>query len=150
VWDEVNKLQAAFGVASKTMAMSDSFLAQKHRMEEFLERLPYPEGAAGVAVAIADKITAIDLFDKPATCQKVWGRLLTGFILDALEAPAEAGHVERAAVEGMLAGLRNSSWQQAQTVGEGEEYRTESGDGSQASVLTFDGSTVHGSVLVGA
>src|SRR6185295_8329298 len=146
VWNEVDKVQALFSVESETSAMADTFAAQKQRMDEFNERLPYPDGAAGIAVAIGEKLAAVDLFDKPSTCQKVWGRLLTGFILDALEAPAGSGHVEPGAVEEMLVGLRNSSWQQTEAVGEGEEFRTESIEGSQASVLTFDGSVVHESV----
>lgn len=149
VWGEVDKLEASFGVTSKTSAMADSFEAQKEPMEAFASKLPYPEGASGLAVAIGGKVTAVDVFDKPATCQKVWNRLLTGFIMDALVASEESGHLEPAAVEGMLAGLRNSSWQKAQPVGEGEEFRLGSTDGTQASVLTFGGSVVHGSVLVG-
>jgi len=44
------------------------------------------EGATGLAVAIGNKVVALDLFDKPATCRKVWNRLLSGLVLDALEA----------------------------------------------------------------
>ena len=31
------------------------------------------------------KIVAVDMFDKSSTCQKVWNRLMSGYVLDALE-----------------------------------------------------------------
>jgi hypothetical protein len=37
-----------------------------------------------------------------------------------------------------------------QPVGDGEEYRVKSNDGTQASALTFGDSLVHGSLLTGA
>ena len=41
---------------------------------------------SGLAVAVGTKIVAVDLFDKVSTCRKVWDRLLTGYVLEALEA----------------------------------------------------------------
>jgi hypothetical protein len=50
----------------------------------------------------------------------------------------------------MLTALRNSSWEKVEPVGDGEEYRVRSGNGSQASALAFEDSLVHGSLLTGA
>jgi hypothetical protein len=93
---------------------------------------------------------AVDLFDKAVTCRKVWRRLLSGFILDGVARTSEAGQVSRPAVEGTLAALRYSSWEQVQPVGDGEEYRVKSDDGTQASALAFRDALVHGSLLTGA
>ena len=35
-----------------------------------------------MAVAIGEKIVALDVFDKPSTCQKVWDRMLSGVVFD--------------------------------------------------------------------
>jgi hypothetical protein len=50
-------------------------------------------------------------------------------------------------VEKVLKGLGDLSWEPADPVGEGEEYRAESEKGDHASALVFEGALVHGSVL---
>lgn len=150
VWEEVDKQQATLGVSSKTAAMADSFELHQQQIDEVASQFVYPDDAVGVAVALGDKIVAVDLFDKAATCRKVWRRLLSGFILDAVGAIAEKGQVTQPAVEATLAELRNSSWEKVEPVGDGEEYRVKSNDGTQASALAFGDSLVHGSLLTGA
>jgi hypothetical protein len=151
VWEEVDKQQATLGVSSDTASMSDSFISHQPLIDDYADQFQYPEGAAGMAVAIGDKIVAVDLFDNAATCQKVWRRLLSGFILDTMEPTvAGTGQVTQPAVEGTLAALRNSSWEKVQPVGDGEEYRVKLNDGTQASALAFGDALVHGSLLTGA
>jgi hypothetical protein len=149
VWEEVDKQQASLGVLSETSAMTDSFVAYQTQIDGYAEQFPYPEGAAGVAVALGDKLVAVDLFDKPATCRKVWRRLLSGFFLDAVE-KTEGEPVTQPAVEGALAALRDSSWEPVAPLGEGQEYRVKSNDGTQASALMLGDALVHGSLLTGA
>jgi len=150
VWEEVDKQQATLGVSSKTAAMEDTFVANQEKINLYADQFQYPEGAVGVAVALGDKLVAVDLFDKAATCKKVWRRLLSGFILDGVARTSEAGQVTQPAVEQTLAALGHSSWEQVQPVGDGEEYRVKSDDGTQASALAFGDSLVHGSLLTGA
>src|SRR5271166_2435798 len=99
VWEEVDKQQAMLKVSSKTGAMEDTFVANQEKINAFAEQFQYPEGAVGVAVALGDKIVAVDLLDKAATCRKVWRRLLSGFILDAVGPIAGKGQVTQPAVE---------------------------------------------------
>jgi hypothetical protein len=87
VWEEVRKQQASLGVSSQTAAMADSFEAHQPQIDHMAEQFQHPEGAVGVAVALGDKIVAVDLFDKAATCRKVWRRLLSGFILKPWNRP---------------------------------------------------------------
>ncbi|MEI7688449.1 MAG: DUF6569 family protein, partial [Planctomycetota bacterium] len=150
VWEEVDKQHAALGVSSKTAAMADSFESRQPQIDQYAEQFQYPEGAAGLAVAVGDKIVAVDLFDNPTTCRKVWRRLLSGFILDGVSRASEAGQVTHPAVEDTLTAMRNSTWEKVVPVGDGEEYRVKSEDGTQASVLAFADSLVHGSLLTGA
>ncbi len=111
------------------------------------------DGACGLAVAIGKKVVAVDLFDKATTCRKVWQRLLSGYVLDALEADAEAGQAEpdqaeAADVERLLGTANAMPWHKADSVGEGDEYRANQGDDVHASALTLDSSPVHVSVVV--
>ena len=92
VWGEVGRQMASLGSSSETAAMADTYEAYQGRLDEFRERLQYVEGATGLAVAVGPKVVAVDLFDKPSTCRKVWDRLLSGVVMDALEAgQPEAG-----------------------------------------------------------
>lgn len=147
VWKEVDGLHAVHGVESGTAAMSDAFTSHQDRIADFREKLKYVDGASGVAVAVGERVVSVDLFDKPATCQKVWDRMLSGVVFDALE----AGETDKAAsvtdIEKLLAVTGDLPWERAEAVGEGEEYRAESTRGDHASALAFQHTVVHGSVV---
>ena len=127
--------------------MSDAYDMHRGRIEEYQERLKYVEGATGAAVAIGNKVVAFDVFDNPATCQKVWSRMLSGVVFDALEAGESDQVATTVDVEQLLGAVPNLSWEKAKAVGEGDEFRAESDTGDHASALVFDQALVHGSVV---
>ena len=147
VWKEVARQQEALGACSGTGAMSDTFETHRTRLDEFREKVRYVEGASGLAVAVGEKLVALDVFDKSSTCQKVWDRLMSGFVMDAMEAEPTERRVEAQDVERLLAEVGHFNWERAQAVGEGEEYRAETPTGDHASALSFGGAVLHGSVL---
>ena len=147
IWREVARQQESLGASSGTGAMSDTYEAHRQRLDEFREKVRYIEGASGVVVAVGGKVVALDVFDKPTTCRKVWDRLMSGFVMDALEVGETEHQVEISDVARLLDGLGHFNWQPAQTVGEGEEYRAETPTGDHASALSFDGAVLHGSVV---
>jgi len=129
--------------------MSDTFENYKERVAEFQDKLKYVDGASGMAVAIGKKIVAVDMFDKPSTCGKIWDRLMSGYALDALEEQAEQGQAGTADVEQLLGVANDLPWEKADPVGEGEEYRAQRGDEVHASALTLCDAPVHVSVVAG-
>jgi hypothetical protein len=147
VWKEVDRQRESLGSHSATGAMADTYETYKDRLAEFGEHLKYVEGAIGLVVAVGTKIVSVDLFDKPSTCRKVWDRLLTGVIMDALEAGSAEERVEKTDTEKLLGTLRDSSWEQTKAVGEGDEFRCGSED-KHASLLVYNGTVVHGSLVV--
>ena len=148
VWDEVALFCHAHDVQSPTGAMADAFDAYEGRLAECRDKLRYVSGASGMAVAIGDKIVGYDLFDKPATCEKVWSRMLSGVIFDALTAKDAGKPPEPAAIEAMLKTTREARWQPAEPLGEGEEYRAQTKRGDHASALIFRDALVHGSAVM--
>ncbi len=92
-------------------------------------------------------MVSADVFDKPQTCEKVWQRLLSGVILDALAVKSEGESVDTAAVEKLLDSAGSAGWKKVDPVGEGEDYRAEFGS-DHASALTFNDTLVHGSVVL--
>jgi len=147
VWEEVSSLCQDFSVDSVTGAMSDVYGSYNERIKDFQEKLNYTEGAVGVVAAIGNSIVSLDVFDKPATCEKVWKRLLTGLVFDALAVGETEDFATSADVEKLLNVAGTLTWEPAHAVGEGEEYRAESPSGDHASALLYEGTLVHGSVM---
>ena len=147
VWREVACLHAAHGVESSSAAMSDAFDTYQDRVADYRKRLKYVDGATGMAVAVGDKVVALDVFDKTSTCSKVWDRLLSGVVFDAMEAGKTDKQPSVADVQQLLGVAGDLPWEQAEAVGEGEEYRAESKRGDHASALTFTDTVVHGSMV---
>jgi len=148
VWNEVGRQASSLGTSSETSAMSDTYEAYRHRLNEFREKLQYVDGATGFAVAVGNKVVALDLFDKAPTCRKVWDRLLTGPVIDALESHQTSQAAETNDVKVLLGRVGKADWQQAPALGEGEEYRSEADPQTHASALWVNGAVVHGSVVV--
>jgi hypothetical protein len=146
VWQHVDACLSSLDVASSTSAMSEAYDTLHERTADYRESVRYVAGATGVAVAIGKDIVALDVFDKPATCERVWDRLLSGCVLEALAAEREAGNVDVGDVERLLNSASHASWQQVPAVGEGDEFRAEF-DADHASVLSLENTIVHGSVL---
>jgi hypothetical protein len=150
VWTEVNRQMSSLGSSSETHAMADTYENHRGRIEEFRAHLGYVAGASGLAVAIGPSLVALDLFDKPATCRKIWDRLLSGFVMDALEEAKTEAQPDAASVETLLKRLEAAPWQESTAVGEGREFRAEPDTDTHASALTYSSSLLHGSALVGA
>jgi len=146
VWQEVARQSKSLASSSPTQAMSDTYDAKQASVSDFQTRLKYVEGAVGLAVAVGDRVVSVDLFDKPSTCRKVWDRLMTGAIMEGLEAKPAEKPVEKSAAEQLLATLRDSSWEEMPAAGAGKEFRFADGD-KHASALVYDGALVHGSVV---
>jgi len=150
VWTEVDRQMQALKSSSETHAMADTYESNRQRFQEFQRRLGYTEEATGLAVAIGPTIVALDIFDKPSTCRKVWDRLLSGFVMDALEEGRTAQPPAPAEVDGLLKRLEAAAWQESPAVGEGREFRTDTAPDIYASALMFATSLLHGSAVVSA
>jgi hypothetical protein len=149
VWEEVDRQMMALGSSSETSAMADTYESHRDRLAEFRSRLGYVEDATGLAVAVGPTLVAFDLFDKPATCRKVWDRLLSGYVMDALEVGKPERPAKIADVDALLARLAKAPWQEAPAVGEGREFRADAELETHVSALTFASCLLHGSAVVG-
>jgi hypothetical protein len=150
VWTEVARQMRCLDASSETHAMSDTYDSNRDRFQEFRTHLGYAEGATGLAVAIGSTIVALDIFDKPSTCRKVWDRLLSGFVMEALEEGRPAQSPAPAEVNALVKRLQAAAWHESPAVGEGREFRTDAGTQTHASALTFATSMLHGSAVVAA
>lgn len=146
VWGEVSRQMGSLGSSSPTAAMSDTYEQHRGTLAEYRANLPYPSGAVGLAAAVGGRVVALDVFDAPATCEKVWGRLLTGLALDAAEGGADAGAPDAAAA---VAAFRSGPWAAVAAAGAGEEYRSDPNGGAwHGSALSLGGRLLHGSLVL--
>jgi len=147
VWEDVAATHADLGSSSPTMAMHDAIDQRRDALDGYVEALAYPAGARGIFVAINGRFTAIDLFDKPATLERIWSRLLTGYALDAL---ARLNQPETAFVprgpQAVLERLGTTACQACPSVGVGEDWRFET-ELLVGQALVADGVCVHLSVF---
>jgi hypothetical protein len=145
VWTEVSRQMTSLGSASPTMAMADTVSHYKPHIDRHVAEVPYTEGAAGLVVAVGGKIVSVDLFDAPDTCKKVWPRIISGMALDAME-EKEAAAVSADEVNAALASFASEPWKTVPAAGAGEEHRSDTAQW-HASLLSLDGTLVHGSLI---
>jgi len=148
VWAEVQRKQRSLGTDSPSSALADTYRDYESEIGQFRDALKPVDGAVGMAVAVGGKIVSIDVLDKPSTCQKVWGRLLTGFILDAIESGSSGKQGSAEDAEALLGGISGLPWEEVETVGEGQEHRSETENGLLGALLAFDGTVIHASISV--
>ena len=92
----------------------------------------------------------LDIFDKPNTCERMWPRLLSGLVVDALEANKVEAQATPEDAEHYLTLAKTLSWQRTDAVGDGNEYRCGSATGEQGAALVLNGTIVHGSIVATA
>ena len=146
MWHEIRKKHHALGIHSQTDNLSDAVETHRQKVDELRTRLPYPEGASGIAVAIGSSVVAIDLFDQATTLARLWDRLVMGIAMDALEVNGTEQAATATDVTAELYSVRRLAWEQTTAVGLGELHHARAADGALATALVVDGHLVHGSV----
>ena len=148
VWAEIRRKHHALGVTSTTDDLSAALETHRERVEEARKRLPYPASANGVAVAFGGVLVSIDILDKPATLEKVWGKMTQGLAMDALEVGEAGPEITGTEVSAAISRFRRADWQQVEAVALGEEFRTGE-DVMPGSALFFEGELLHAAWLPG-
>ncbi len=130
-------------VYSQTGDLSGATEAHREKVEQLKAEFPCPPGANGMAVVLGGSVIAIDLLDKAATLEKLWGRMQEGILLDLLENP-DLGCQANSDISAELYRMSNLAWQEVKPVGLGEAYRA--GDNFMvADMLLHEGSLLHAS-----
>ena len=145
VWEEVASNMCAASVPSPTMAMHDVVEQRRDSLTGFIEAMKYPAEARGIMAAIGGHFVALDLFDKPATLERIWARLITGYAMDAIARDQEADKSKRFTAKGAAALLEHVGEIQCRafpSVGLGEDWRFEAAD-VLGQALVADGDCVH-------
>lgn len=146
IWDEIDRKQSAFDVASPTSAVDDIYESYQDRLEEYVAGLRLQPGQAGVAAFINGRFSCLDLFGQPATLQKLWDKLLRSYALEALELKGRGTAKRKPKLEPVLQALREAEIREYPSVGKGTDIRLR-GRGIVGAALVDEGSLLHLSVF---
>jgi hypothetical protein len=143
LWQAIRRKHRATATRSERENLSDTLDTHRSRVEDLRRNLPYVEDSSGIAVAIGGQTVGIDIFDKPATLEKIWDRLVQGIAIDALEICMITRRTSGTDRSVKLYMSRVKRWRQVETVGLGEAYRAQDDDGTLATALVKDGTLLH-------
>ena len=89
VWAEIQRKMARHSVRSPSHALSDVYedRGTSVSLSDMIAGLTLPKGTRGVAVAIAGKLRAGEVFESSAVFERVWPRLVGSYALSALGLP---------------------------------------------------------------
>ena len=95
VWGEVGRTAAQVGARSATQDYEAVHDVVAQEVGDLADRVRLPKEAVGVAVAMGARIELIELFDRPETLRRLWGKLSRGYGLEAASrrVDREVGHV---------------------------------------------------------
>lgn len=80
VWNAVEAKHDRAATHSDTGALHDLY-AREAQIVETLERaFPCPDGTTGAAIGIGGRLVALELYDRPATLRRLWGRVIEGAV----------------------------------------------------------------------
>jgi hypothetical protein len=88
VWAEVSARSSRYGVRSRTSAMSDLFDDRRERLVEIYAAMSLRPGQAGALVAIGGDFAVLDRISRPEVLESLYGPLVQGYALDALDVPS--------------------------------------------------------------
>jgi len=86
VWRHVDRKLRSLGADSESSALEAGFELHRSSLDRYAARLPCPEGAVGVAAAIAGRVACADLFATPALLARMLA-LHDDALLEAFVAP---------------------------------------------------------------
>jgi hypothetical protein len=122
--------------------------AQLRSAAELPAELTPADGQTGVAVALGDRLVALDLFDRPETLDAYWDSLVSSYVLEGLDFVGTETAPDASAVESLLGHLAELEPLEMEGVGLGQGLHLDSG-AVRATALSWEGSIVHLGVLVG-
>ncbi len=146
VWLSVGETLASLGVDSQTCDMFAAHSAHSDRIADFVGSVEFFPTAAGLAVAIGDRIVSLDVFLNARICGQTWRRIVRGCVLDALQSKARACTVTADEVRSLLTRAAQANWVEVPPAGVGQERRA-AVDPWSASLLLLDDELVHASFV---
>lgn len=143
VWADIAEKASRLRTSSPTGAMAAMYENHQHSLEDYVLGLSLVNHQVGALFAINGQLIGLDLFDFPATMDKLFAKLVRSYALDALDHPnvvTDASTSEQA--RGFLQTVVQSKSESFPALGEGTDLRLE-GSGLVGSALIARDRIVH-------
>jgi hypothetical protein len=141
VWSEIEHMSTDFGESSATGALNEVAHRKGHDMKTWSASFPALSGQVGILAFLGADPLGLDVVGDATLYARLHGRLIGGYIQDALRVRGAEGAPDPEAAEGFLGSVRNATRVEAPTVGHGR-YRVLSGDVTGGELEDHD-RTVH-------
>ena len=148
VWADISSKTARLRSSSPTQAMSAMYEQHSTSIEDYVSAFTPLERQVGAAFAINGKIIGFDLFDYGVTLQKLLGKLVRSYAIDAIDTESEKFSTPNTAdVRSLLSAVSLAEAKTFPATGKGEDVRL-TGDNVTGGGLIADGRLVHLSAFV--
>lgn len=149
VWKEVDRLAEHHAAPSPTRSLQDTRSRLSEKLSAF-EALAgkMPKDARGVIVALGGHPVVLEILAGPRTFSKVFGKLLSGYALEALEHEGPGDVPDPFLAREFIEAAISARGEEHPAVGAGRDLRLESEDVS-GYALAEGGRLVHAAVFCG-
>ena len=127
-------------------AVHDIYASHEKMLAEYLAGLEPHPGQAGVAVFINGRFSCLDLFNQPATLEKLWDKLIQSYALEALEFAGRDTEAPKPELAPVLQAVREAEIREYPSVGKGTDIRLR-GRGIVGAALVDNDDLLHLSVF---
>jgi hypothetical protein len=142
VWEEVTRKLHRMASVSPSAALNQVYEDYGAKLKKLTEELKAPAGSSGAVFVIGGRIAGMDLFDKSATFEKLWPKLIKSYAIDALEEPGESAPQTRESVSIWLKNALEVKSEKFRSPGLGDDVRLE-GENLVGSSLLVEDEPVH-------
>ncbi len=150
VWRTISQTLDASQTVSDTESLIQVHATHEQELQSAADRLPYVPGASGIAFALGMEVVAVDLFDRPEFCAKLWRPLVESFAISAIGGAKSGSFVNRHAIANLLGRFTVADWQMMDAdPGLGQDCRA-AFERHVGSALVVDGKLVHASLILAA
>lgn len=150
VWSEVDACLELSGSLSQTRCLSDAYTANQEQLDRFADDFRDLGDCSGFAVFEGQRLVSCELFDCPATFERLKDQVLNSLAFDRLFLGKEAAE-EQSGLPNVYACLEQVAEEQGQafaSIGLGQTVRIEHGD-LAATALVVDDEVLHFSLQRG-
>jgi hypothetical protein len=119
VWSSIAEHAGKVGGRSSTGALDDLYQARAADIGAWVAPFVLVPGQVGLLAFLGDRPLGMDVIGGRALYGRLHGRLLRGYVMDALESPTATAEVTREAAQAFLDRTREAERVEAPTVGRG-------------------------------
>jgi hypothetical protein len=149
VWNEVESKSGTLSVPGCATGTYQSIVTDRDvklradpYLREFKDVPALVKDAVGVAVVAGGEIVCVDVFSDAALFRAMWPKLLSSYIMDALDRGGTRRGPDRAGIGRFIRGAAGAGRTRSTTDGVGQAWEL-SGGGAYGSALVYNDAVVH-------